>query len=157
MFYYIKLSNNYIYTSHFYVTQVANIKTCHENDKKYKKRMHELRICFSFSHIYIVSLTSIFCEFSLHFASAYTDGRKLNGNVVERLYDIGPRTCERMCSERKVCKTYNYDLQTFVCELNSDKKSGSNDPNFLHDSYSVYNEYNNIQVSTTNHTCIFNT
>ena len=104
-------------------------------------------ICVSFT--YIAFLSSIFCESALHFASAYTDGRKLDGRVFDRLNDIGPRSCEKICSERITCKSYNYDLQRFVCELNSERKASINDPNLIHDADSVYNEKSDIQVSTT--------
>ena len=97
-----------------------------------------------------LSLCLIFslCEVSMGFAQINhkLEGR-LVGSVFDRVFDVGPGTCEKICMERNSCLSYNYNVQTFVCELNNAQRRGASDVNFVQDTESVYNEKNITAVS----------
>ena len=75
-----------------------------------------------------------------------TKGR-LDGSVFDNFFDIGPGTCEKFCIERNSCKSYNYNLQTFVCELNTAARTGIRDANYVTDPDFIYSEKNIGHVS----------
>ena len=72
---------------------------------------------------------------------------RLGGSVFDRYQGVGPTMCEELCMERKTCKSYNYNVQTFTCELNTVKKGIFFDANYILDPASLYNEKDRINVS----------
>ena len=77
---------------------------------------------------------------------AYIKNQRLDGSVFDRYDNVGPKRCEKLCMERNRCLSYNYNLQTFVCELNTAQKRDANDRNYVRDTDSVYNQKNRMQV-----------
>ena len=83
---------------------------------------------------------------TVSFLIAYIKNHRFDGSVFDRYQDVGPRMCETLCMERNSCVSYNYNLQTFVCELNTAKKRDARDANYVRDTDSVYNQRNRMQV-----------
>ena len=90
-----------------------------------------------------------FCEVHVLLADEInhiSEGR-LGGSVFDSYQGVGPTMCEKLCMERKTCQSYNYNVQTFTCELNTVKKGIFFDANYVPDPASLYNEKDRINVS----------
>lgn len=67
-----------------------------------------------------VALTLITLTRSENCSPDLLHGQRVNGYVVETVYNIGVNSCIKECLLRpNHCQSINYDTQTFTCELNS--------------------------------------